>query len=304
MKVPDDIEWPGCSDVEPVRYAGNEDEVYVICSSPRNENADVTKSPNELTNLSKNPSKKNAAKKIVYQINYKRKILEYFGEIEMRSYFSSVEGREIWENDTKSLLQIVRTPQNDTILLLAYLDSVDLWLLTKNQDGKPRFESVEKIWRGSALKWFNKYNAALYNFQFTVETGNSETVLMPNPRIIGLNEYWPRDRGRFIIRIFKNENLKNQSFENRTREQNLTYELLQSDYKPPAAEAQLNHAYSFKVLIFFGISLAIFTVFGFVLFLKRCVTCPPRIRNRNECHKSPLVIRYSVIPDDLLYPVA
>lgn len=201
-------------------------------------------------------------------------------------------------------MHVLRTPDNLTVLILAYEDAVDLWVLTEGPDGKYGFEEIEKIWRGSALKWFTKYNAALYNLQFVSDSEASETVFVTNPRSINKNEYWPRERGRFIIRILKNENLKNKSFENRTREQNLTYELLQSDFKLSSHENQFVHNYSIKMLIFFGISLAIFATFGFVIFVRRCVTCPTRIRLRPKCHKSPPIIRYSVIPDDLLYPVA
>ncbi|KAK6617775.1 hypothetical protein RUM43_014003 [Polyplax serrata] len=305
VKISSDVDWPGCSALDSARYAGSEAEVFIVCSPHSSYPGEVDRNS---TAPPKNPSKGNSAIKIVFQINYKNQLLTSLGEIELSSYFTTSEGQDTWENETKSLLQVVRTPQNETILLLAYQDFVDIWILTTTSEGRQHFDVVEKIWRGSALKWFNKYNSPLYNFQFTAETGGSaKTILLPNPRMIGLTEYWPRDRGRFIIRVFKNENLKNRTFENRTREQNLTYELLQSDYKPnggaKSVQVQMGHTYSFKVLVFFGISLAMFTAFGVVIFLKRCVTCPPKIRIRNEIQKSPLVIRYSVIPDDLLYPI-
>lgn len=242
--------------------------------------------------------------KLIYRIDSKKKIIEGLGQIELDPFFNTPEGEELWQNETKTVVQVVRLRENETILLLIYANSIDLWILTKNRFGKSEFEAVRTIWRGSARKWFDKYNAAMYNLQFVSEKDDYETILIMNPRELSANEYWPKERGRFIIRVFRNENLRNGSFENRTREQNLTYERLQSDYKPEVNESPALHSYSLKVLVFFGISLAIFTVFGFVVFLKRCVNCPPRMLIRSECHKSPPIIRYSVIPDDLLYPVA
>ena len=238
--------------------------------------------------------------------NNNNNTLEYLGEIQMNSFFNTLEGQKIWEKEENSSLQIINSLfTNETIIILSYLDNVDIWIINKTTGNDVIFKNIDKIWRGSALKWFKKYNGALYNIQFVTENGDSDAILMVNPRYIEANDYWPRDRGRFLIRIIikkKRENFENVE-ENRTREQNLTYELLQSDYKTPGEETQI-YSYSFKVLTFFGVSLAIFSVFGFILFLKRCVTCPSQFRSQDECHKSPAVIRYSVIPDDLLYPVA
>lgn len=301
----EDAIWPACSDSSGIRYAGNGEKVYVLCSPIDKEESESVNGTFNFTEPSTNPSDIESVTKLVFRIDSKRKILESLGEIRLNSYFKSVESQEVWENETKSVLNIVRTGDNLTVLMIAYEDTVDLWILTEGPDGKYRFEEIEKIWRGSALKWFDKYNAALYNLGFDSDSGFSPvTVFLPNPRSLEKNEYWPRERGRFIIRIIKNENFKNKSFENRTREHNLTYELLRSDFKPSSSESTFVRSYSIKMLIFFGISLAIFATFGFVIFFKRCVTCPTRIRLRSKRRKSPPIIRYSVIPDDLLYPVA
>lgn len=301
IKVARNTVWPACSDLNSIRYAGNGEEVFILCS-PQDIIHENYTLPNETSEPSKNPSD---TSKLVFRIDSRRKILESLGRIELSDYFKSPENEEVWENETKSMLHVLKTSDNLTVLVFAYEDSVDLWVLVPGAEGKSSFEKIENIYRGSALKWFNKYNAALYNLQFVSDSTEAfETVFIPNPRSIGKNEYWPRERGKFIIRIFKNENVKNKSFENRTRDQNLTYELLQSDFKPSSSENAFVHSYSIKMLIFFGISLAIFATFGFVIFFKRCVTCPTRIRLRNKCQKSPPIIRYSVIPDDLLYPVA
>lgn len=292
------VEWPGCSNSSSIRYTGNEEEVYVVCTPKRKEN-DSTRIENNFESLAYS----DATIKAVYRINYKKRVLESLGNLYLNPYFNSSEGKDLWQNDTKSILKVVQSPDGETILFLAYLDSVDMWILTKNTRGNMVFEIIEKVWRGSAQKWFSKYYAFLYNFQLVTVSEKSESILMPNPKFIQLDEYWPRDRGRFIIRILRNENLKNQSVDNKTREHNLTYQLLQSDYKMVTGDTQFYHTYSIKVLVFFGISIAIFAVFGFVVFLKRCVTCP-RLRTRSECHKSPLIIRYSVIPDDMLYSLA
>lgn len=47
--------------------------------------------------------------------------------------------------------------------------------------------------------------------------------------------------------------------------------------------------------IFFGISLSVFTLFGLILFFRRCVSCPPR---DNILLKEPPPVRYTVIPDE------
>jgi hypothetical protein len=62
-----------------------------------------------------------------------------------------------------------------------------------------------------------------------------------------------------------------------------------------------------KALMFFALSLSIFGIFGMTVFVKRCVTCPPRpwpLCDDDGNKTASPVIRYSVIPDDLAYPVA
>lgn len=302
VEVSEDTQWPRCSTSSAIRYAGSGDEVYMLCSPIEYDSAENTHL--NASDLPKNATAYENSTKLVYRISSKRLILESLGKIKLDRFFNQSDSEELWRNESRSTLQVVRISSNETILLLAYGDYVDLWILLNTDPHGYHFEPIENIWRGSAGKWFSQYNVPNYNFQFLSECNQAETVLILNPRAIPFNEYWPRERGRFIIRILKNENFRNHSFGNQTREHNLTYDLLQSDINSPITDGPFSHAYNIKVIIFFGISLAIFSVFGVVLFLKKCVNCPSRILAPNDCHKSPPVIRYSVMHDDLLYPVA
>ncbi|KAL0268665.1 UNVERIFIED_CONTAM: hypothetical protein PYX00_010511 [Menopon gallinae] len=302
VEVDEDTQWPRCSNSSSIRYAGSGDEVYMLCSAAEYDS--IENSHWNITDSLKNVTDYDNSTKLVYRISSKRLVLESLGKIRLDRFFNQSDSRELWRNESRSTLQVIRISSNETILLLAYKDYVDLWILLKSESHGYHFQPIENVWRGSAGKWFSQYNVANYNFQFLSECNQAETVLILNPRSIPFNEYWPRERGRFIIRILKNENLRNHSIGNQSREHNLTYDLLQSDINSPITDGPFSHSYNIKVVIFFGISLAIFAVFGVVLFLKKCVNCPSRILAPNECHKSPPVIRYSVMHDDLLYPAA
>lgn len=52
--------------------------------------------------------------------------------------------------------------------------------------------------------------------------------------------------------------------------------------------------------IFFAVSLSFFATIGVVLFVRRCVKCPPR-ESESALIKEPPPMRYSVIPDDLSF---
>lgn len=52
--------------------------------------------------------------------------------------------------------------------------------------------------------------------------------------------------------------------------------------------------------IFFAVSLSFFATIGVVLFVRRCVKCPPR-ESESALIKEPPPMRYSVIPDDMSF---
>ena len=206
--------------------------------------------------------------------------------------FDNPEGNAMWADETKTILQTVDAENNKTLLLIAYDKLLDIWVLDRNSE-QGSFVQVENIWRGSALKWFRAFNAPFYNLQM-----EGQSWLLPNPRQV--SDYWPHERGRFIIRLIDHSS-------NPVKEELHTLEMKNhSESNIPIIQHHQAQD-GIKALVFFAFSLSIFAIFGMAVFVRRCVTCPPQswpLRNDDGSKAAPPVIRYSVIPDDLAYPVA
>lgn len=267
--------WPGCS--SNIRYTSTGSTVYILCP------------PYGVTVAT--------STRLVYRIDASNATLQASGQLQLNVLFGNQDGNAIWADETKTVLQIVDTDNNRTLLLIAYDKLLDIWVLDRNSD-HGYFVPVENIWQGSALKWFRGFDAPFYNLQVA-----GQSWLLPNPRQV--SQYWPHERGRFIIRLL--DHGENSSGASPIKEELHIMEMKnQSETSIPISQHHQAQD-GIKALVFFAFSLSIFAIFGMALFVRRCVTCPPQswpLRNDDGSKTAPPVIRYSVIPDDLAYPVA
>ncbi|XP_068082611.1 uncharacterized protein [Anabrus simplex] len=257
--------WPGCAPgAESVRYAASGSSVLVLCvpygaSTP-------------------------TSTRLAYRLDSITHSLQALGQLQLGATFDLPDA--LWGDDTRVILAAVDAGPGRTLLLLAYDQLMDIWILDTTKDTNV-FVPVENTWRGSALKWFRGFSSPLYHIQVA-----GQSWLVPNPR--RLSEYWGSERGRFIVRLLHPGEPGKQE-----------PRVMAAPAKNVSSESAHHSAVTqegLKALLFFGLSLSIFTVFGLAVFVRRCVKCPPR---REDCHKvSPPVIRYSVIPDDLAMPIA
>ncbi|KAJ9587944.1 hypothetical protein L9F63_018619 [Diploptera punctata] len=270
VDIEDGILWPGCS--SGIRYASTSSSVYILCLPYG--------------------STKPTSTRLVYKLDANNCSLQASGQLQLNNMFDTPEGNAMWNDETKTILQTIDADYNKTLLLIAYDKLLDIWVLDRSRD-RPYFVQVDNIWRGSALKWFRAYDAPFYNLQMA-----GQSWLLPNPRQV--TDYWPHERGRFIIRLIDQsssplkEELHTLDIKNNT------------DSSLPILQHHQTQD-GIKALVFFALSLSIFAIFGMAVFVRRCVTCPPQswpLRNDDGNKTTPPVIRYSVIPDDLAYPVA
>lgn len=234
--------------------------------------------------------------RLVYTIDASNATLRGAGQLQLNFLFGNRNGNAIWSDEAKTILQAVDA-DNRTLLLIAYDKLLDMWVLDRNCDHY-YFVPVENIWRGSALKWFRAFEGPFYNLQMA-----GQTWLLPNPRQV--TEYWPHERGRFIIRLI--DHGENSSGIGPIKEELHTMEM--KNHSETSIPVMQHHQAQegIKALVFFAFSLSIFAIFGMAIFVRRCVTCPPQswpLRGDDGSKTAPPVIRYSVIPDDLTYPVA
>lgn len=74
----------------------------------------------------------------------------------------------------------------------------------------------------------------------------------------------------------------------------------------PVGPHQMNRSHTHDSIIFFSLSLSIFALVGIVVFVRRCVRCPPS-RGLGDAPEdrgkppSPLPVLYSIVPDDPAY---
>ncbi|XP_069684835.1 uncharacterized protein [Periplaneta americana] len=267
--------WPGCS--PNVRYASTGSTVYILCP------------PYEVTNAT--------STRLVYRIDAGNATLQALGQLQLNVVFGYRDGDVKWADETRTVLQAVEADSNRTLLLVAYDKLLDLWVLDRTGD-HACFLPVENIWRGSALKWFRGFDAPFYNLQMA-----GQSWLLPNPRQV--TEYWPQERGRFIIRL--TDHGESTSGSGLIKEELHTLDMKNhSEVTGPILQHHQPQD-GIKALVFFAFSLSIFAIFGMAVFVRRCVTCPPQswpLRGDDGSKTTPPVIRYSVIPDDLAYPVA
>lgn len=235
--------------------------------------------------------------RLVYRIDASNATLQASGQLQLNVLFGNQDGNTVWTDETKTILQIVDTDKNRTLLFIAYDKLLDIWVLDRNSD-HGYFVPVENIWRGSALKWFRGFDAPFYNLQM-----GGQSWLLPNPRQV--TQYWPRERGRFIIRLI--DHRENSSGASPIEEELHMIEMKNhSETSIPILQHHQTQD-GIKALVFFAFSLSIFAIFGMAVFVRRCVTCPPQswpLHGDDGSKTTPPVIRYSVIPDDLAYPVA
>ncbi|PSN31465.1 hypothetical protein C0J52_27317 [Blattella germanica] len=275
VEIEDGTLWPGCS--PGIRYASSGSSVYILCL------------PYGTT--------KPTSTRLVYRIDATNATLQALGQLQLNNMFDSPEGNAMWTDETKTILQTVDTEftGSNTVLLIAYDKLLDIWILERSNDHS-YFVQVENIWRGSALKWFRGFDAPFYHLRMA-----GQTWLLSNPRQV--TQYWPRERGRFIIRFISHE----ENSSGPIKEELHTMEIKNhSEISIPILQHHQAQD-GIKALVFFAFSLSIFAIFGMAVFVRRCVTCPPQawpLRGDDGSKTTPPVIRYSVIPDDLAYPVA
>ncbi|XP_049794539.1 uncharacterized protein LOC126204177 [Schistocerca nitens] len=333
--------WPGCADGS-ARHASSGDAVYVVCAPYGSSFPTSTRLVYQLWGATgAGPG-----------------AIRALGQLQLDAAFEEPAGADIWMDETRTVLQVTTVPTEDsghglsdgantyfdedcgdcqlcleevtpttsfactilageiggsrTLLLVAYKDTVHLWLRERTGG----FWPVELKWQGAAYKWFRSFSSPLYHFSIM-----GHPWVIPNPRDLQAQDYWPVERGRFVVRIVDTSDA-NASPHGAGDVHVAPPPALPPPpslhVSPPLAQPPAQPSNGVKAIVFFGLSLSIFSVFGAAVFVRRCVTCPPARRDADSkgvgglagvglgggsSNQAP-VVRYSAIPDDLGYPAA
>ncbi|XP_049840419.1 uncharacterized protein LOC126285146 [Schistocerca gregaria] len=287
--------WPGCADGS-ARHASSGDAVYVVCAPYGSSFPTSTR--------------------LVYQLwgatGAGPGAIRALGQLQLDAAFEEPAGADIWMDETRTVLQAGEIGGSRTLLLVAYKDTVHLWL----RERAGGFWPVELKWQGAAYKWFRSFSSPLYHFSIM-----GHPWVMPNPRDLQAQDYWPVERGRFVVRIVDPSDgnaSPHGEGEGHVAPPPALPPPPSLHVSPPLAQPPTQPSNGVKAIVFFGLSLSIFSVFGAAVFVRRCVTCPPARRDADSkgvgglagvglgggsSNQAP-VVRYSAIPDDLGYPAA